>query len=338
MKRKILGGILLLLGATLVILGIANLAGVSFNLKVPPTAEGKKRINVRLKWMHQAQFAGLYCADQSGYYAEQGIEVVLNAGGQDLNAIRQVLNGTDDIGVWGADQIMIARGQGLPVKAIGVVYQHTAGCFLCLEKSGIKKFEDIEGKRVGTQIGTDMETIYKALVAINGVDRAKVKEQNVTFNFDLFLSGQLDVWPSYVVNEPYLAKQRGVPVTLIRPEENGLNIYGDTLFCTEDFLKNHADLARKFLIATRKGWGWALNHPAEASKLCLLYDDTLSSEHQEHIITTSKPLIFPRGKGKILEMSNDGWLELRKVLKDQKLLEKDVSVTEVFNNTLLEKE
>ncbi|MBM4467876.1 MAG: ABC transporter substrate-binding protein, partial [Chloroflexi bacterium] len=42
------------------------------------------QVTVQLKWVHQAQFAGFYAADKKGFYAEEGIDVTLNAGGVHL--------------------------------------------------------------------------------------------------------------------------------------------------------------------------------------------------------------------------------------------------------------
>ena len=139
--------------------------------------------------------------------------------------------------------------------------------------SGIEKFPDIVGKRVGTQRGTDIDTIYQALAVINHVDLGKVKEVNVSYNLPLFLSGQVDVWPSYVTNEPYLAEKQGIKVNIISPRDNGLDFYGDTLFCTDEYAKRSPETIKRFLRATAKGWsGLAAEHPEETARICVDYD------------------------------------------------------------------
>ena len=35
------------------------------------------KVSVQLNWKHQAQFAGIYAADQLGYYADEGLEVIM---------------------------------------------------------------------------------------------------------------------------------------------------------------------------------------------------------------------------------------------------------------------
>src|SRR5712691_8740899 len=85
-----------------------------------PAAEA---VTVRLKWLHQAQFAGFYVAKDKGYYAAAGLDVSIQPGGSDFPAIQMVAGGSEQFGVTGADQILIARSKGVPVVAIAVIYR-----------------------------------------------------------------------------------------------------------------------------------------------------------------------------------------------------------------------
>lgn len=82
-------------------------------------------LRVRLKWLHQAQFAGFYAADRQGLYAKQDVAVQLLPGGVDQPALAQVITGVAEIGVTGADQVLLAREQGHPVVAIAAIYRQT---------------------------------------------------------------------------------------------------------------------------------------------------------------------------------------------------------------------
>lgn len=317
------------------LLGLVFLVA-AFWLLIRPASKSTKSdestiVKLRLKWQHQGQFAGFYCAQERGFYEDEGMKVQIRPGGQEMNALNLVTGGTDDIGVWGAEQLLIARSHDIPVKAIGVVYQESAACFLSRPEAGIKNPKDFEGKRVGTQSGTDLETIYRALLNIGHVDRAKIHETNVSFNFALFLAGEYDVWPSYIVNEPYIAQQRGVAVSVLQPKDFDLHFYGDTIFARDDYLKNNPEVVRKFMRASKRGWAFALEHPEVAAELCLKYDQTLSKEAQLFMIEQSKNLIQPAAMP-LFKMSDDRWLGMHKVLRDQQLLARDVSVSEVYTN------
>src|ERR1700692_2488818 len=68
----------------------------------------------RLKWTHQAQFAGFYTADQKGFYRDAGLQVKINPGGSDFPAVQMVVGGGEQFGGTGADQILLARAKGVP--------------------------------------------------------------------------------------------------------------------------------------------------------------------------------------------------------------------------------
>lgn len=300
----------------------------------PPSTTEKEKVRLRLKWVHQGQFAGFYVAKNLGFYEQENLDVEIRPGGQEMNAVRLVTSGTDDIGVWGAEQNLLAQSRGIPIVSVGVVYQETAACYMVRADSGIDTFKDIEGKKVGVQVGTDHETIYETLLTLNDVDRDKVKEINVSYNLMLFLSGQVDVWPSYLVNEPYVAKQNGIDVKIITPKENGLHFYGDTLFCTHKFANEKKDTLKGFLKATMRGWNYALSNPEEAARICLSYDRMLNEQHQAYMIEASKDFIKPPS-GNFLRMTDERWLTIHKVLKMQGLLERDVPVSEVYTNEFI---
>ena len=40
--------------------------------------EKVETVTIQLKWLHQFQFAGYYAAVEKGFYAEEGLNVVLN--------------------------------------------------------------------------------------------------------------------------------------------------------------------------------------------------------------------------------------------------------------------
>jgi NitT/TauT family transport system substrate-binding protein len=90
-----------------------------------PAAEA---VTVRLKWLHQAQFAGFYVAKDKGYYDAVGVDVSIQPGGSDFPAIQMVAGGSEQFGVTGADQILIARSKGVPVVAIAVIYRENPCC------------------------------------------------------------------------------------------------------------------------------------------------------------------------------------------------------------------
>ena len=100
---------IVVLVAVVAVVGIVAGCG-SQEAKKPPD-----EVTVQLKWIHQAQFAGLYAAGQKGFYAEENIEVTLKPGGSDISgdqAFNDLIAGETAFTIQGGDQVIAARAQG----------------------------------------------------------------------------------------------------------------------------------------------------------------------------------------------------------------------------------
>lgn len=118
-------------------------------------------VTVQLKWVHQAQFAGFYVALERGYYTEENLEVRLVPGGRDINIAQAVAGGQADFGVLAAEDILINRNNGLPLKAIATIYRRSAVVFLSKADSGITRPKDFLGKTVASlNQGADPSFIF----------------------------------------------------------------------------------------------------------------------------------------------------------------------------------
>ena len=135
------------------------------------SSEKWENINVRLKWLHQAQFAGFYAADQKGFFKEYGINVRLNPGGIDFPAIQMISGGSEQFGITGADQIILAREKGAPVVAIAVIYRKSPFVYFSIKDSNITKPKDFEGKKIGVKLGGNEELTYRAMIKNAGINQ-----------------------------------------------------------------------------------------------------------------------------------------------------------------------
>ena len=56
------------------------------------------KVKIQLKWVPQAQFAGIYAAKEKGFFADEGIDAEIIPGGPDIVIEQQVVNGAADVG------------------------------------------------------------------------------------------------------------------------------------------------------------------------------------------------------------------------------------------------
>jgi NitT/TauT family transport system substrate-binding protein len=276
-------------------------------------AGAEDAVTLRLKWFHQAQFAGFYVAKEREFYKSAGLNVDIQPGGPDFPAIQMVTGGNEQFGVTGADQILIARSKGVPVVALAVIFRRNPFVLFSLAKSGIKAPADYVGKNIGVKIGGNEELIYRAVLAKAGVDKAKLNEIPVKFDISPLLAGTVDVWPGYLINEVLAAKEKGFDVNVVSPPDYGIDLYADTLFTTEKMLQEKPDVVRKFVTATLKGWFAAIAAPEEAAQITVKYGTKLTYDHELAMMKASLPLLQP-------DAQPVGWMNAANWTATQKLL------------------
>jgi ABC-type nitrate/sulfonate/bicarbonate transport system substrate-binding protein len=270
------------------------------------TAEAADSVTLRLKWFNQAQFAGYYVARENGYYQSAGLDVNIQPGGPDFPAIQMVAGGNEQFGVTGADQVLIARSKGVPVVAVAVLYRRNPFVLFSLAKSGIKTPADYVGRNVGVKLGGNEELIYRAVLAKAKIDKSKLTEVPVKFDLAPLLSGAVDVWPGYLINEVVAAQEKGFAVNIVYPSEFGIDLYADTLFTTEKMLQEKPDVVDRFVTATLKGWGTAIAAPEQAAKITVKQGSNLTYDHELAMMKASLPLLQP-DSGPVGSMQEASW-------------------------------
>lgn len=320
---------------TISTLAIVIIIGAIFLFVNREEQTGLDKVNVRLKWLHQAQFAGFYTSEQKGFYEKNGIDVTLNPGGVDFPAVQMISGSREQFGVTGADQILLARGKGVPVVALAVIYRKSPFILFALQNSGITEPKDFIGKNIGVKLGGNEELTYRVMMKNAGVDTSQVTENPVKYNISPLLSGQIDVWPGYVINEPITAQEKGYNINIIWPSDYGVNLYADTLFTTEDMIKNNPDLVKRFVTATLQGWNYAYDNQDEAVTYTLMYSDQLNKEHETKMMQASLELLKPDDKT-IGYMDKKVWEDMQKLLLENGFMKNPVNIDEVFTTKFFE--
>jgi NitT/TauT family transport system substrate-binding protein len=297
-------------------------------------ARADDAVTVRLKWFNQAQFAGFYVAQDKGYYKAAGLAANIQPGGPDFPAVQMVTGGNEQFGVTGADQILIARSKGVPVVAVAVIYRRNPFVLFSLAKSGIKSPADFVGKNVGVKIGGNEELIYRAVLAKAKVDKSKLTEIPVKFDITPLLTGTIDVWPGYLINEVLAAKEKGFDVNVIYPSDYGIDLYADTLFTTEAMIKDKPDVVGKFVAATLKGWESAMAAPEEAAKITVKFGDKLTYDHELAMMKASIPLLKPDSKP-VGSMDESAWASAQTLLISAGFQKTPVDLAKAFTGKFM---
>jgi NitT/TauT family transport system substrate-binding protein len=275
-----------------------------------------ERATLRLQWLHQAQFAGFYTAKEKGFYRDLNIDLDIRQGGKGYNVPVLVSEEREDFGIWVGNSVLSSFDkQDLAIRAVGTVFNRSLACFMVKEESSIHTPSDFRGKTVGMYPGFDTETIYIELMKRFGIDRSEVKEVPANYSIAPFLDGQVDIWPSFVINEPLDAEKHGVKVRVLSPDVFGIKFYSDTLIVNEKTLRERRSLVLRFLEASEKGWRYALSHPDEAVEYVLKYDPKLDRNHERKMLEAMSSYLNTTDP--LFKMSPDVWQSMASVLQGQ---------------------
>lgn len=76
-----------------------------------PSSSTLTPITIQLSWLHQAEYAGLYAADQLGYFADERLDISFLEGGPEVDFISPVLNGDAQFGIAQPADVIFAGGR-----------------------------------------------------------------------------------------------------------------------------------------------------------------------------------------------------------------------------------
>jgi len=323
---------ILFMGACLLAVACGRGDAPSQNIRDPEP----DKVSLRLQWFPLAQFAGFYVAADKGFYRDDRLDVTVNPGGPDFNAITLVANGSDQFGIWTADQILAARSRGVPITVVAAIYRKDPNVLMVRNGSGIKGPADFVGKTVTTVFGRATETVLRGMLARANVDPNRVRIEPFPFNVQSFVAGKVDVSAAYVYDHPFQARRMGTEVDLIDPADYGMNFYSDCLFVRTDLIEQRPDLVQRFVSATLRGWEYALAHQGEAVDIVMTKTQGIDRESQEYMLRESEALIRHENPDRLGLISLDSLNQMKAVLLEQKQLDHDIDVREAFTNRFVD--
>lgn len=212
-----------------------------------------KVVKVAMGYIPNFQYAPFYVALEKGYFAQEGLQVIMDYGTEE-DAVKKVASGSVDFGTSSGDSIILARSNGIPVKYVMRWYNGWPTAIFSLAEKNITKPQDLVGKTVGMPgpFGANW-VAWQALLDSQGIDPNSITVQMIGFTqVSAVSSGQVDAAAGYSVNEPLQLEQQGVKVNVINTSDY-VNLVPIGMFSSEDFIKNNPDTVRSFVRALMQG-------------------------------------------------------------------------------------
>ncbi len=246
----------------------------------PNQASAQETVSVRLKWLAQAQFAGLYVAKAKGYYTAEGLNLTINPGGPNLNAESLVASGADTFAVGGGTEASLAsRDKKLPIVTLGMLHQRTPVVMVVLEDSPIQKIQDFKGKKI-TSFFTGLQHTVTAMLTNQGMSPSDYSLTAQAVSMTPFINRETDVAMVTLYNELNVLKARGVKVRIFAPDDYGVSVPRDSLITSEKMIAEKPKAVQGFMNATLRGWKYAIKNQSEALDIVMAAAPGLERGHQ----------------------------------------------------------
>ena len=206
-------------------------------------------------------------AQARGYYAQEGLKVnfVVAKGGVDV--AKQVGAGNAQIGGAIGDTPIIARAQGVPVKAVAVLGGRSLTQLVVHDGKGINGPKDLKGKTITTMAYQDTTFFaLQGMLASAGLTKADVDAQAAgpAGVWQLFAAGKADAMaavPDWIVS----ATQAGAKVKVFSSDEYFKSM-AQAILVSDETIQKRPELVRKLVRATLKGMQDIMKDPAAAAR------------------------------------------------------------------------
>ena len=163
--------------------------------------------------------------------------------------------------------MIIDRSQGKDIVLLSAIFQSSPLVMLALKESNITTVKDFIGKRVMSTPDRALIVSLQAMANKHGVIKEDVIRVKHSYDINDLITKKTDLMVSYLSNELFLLKEKGIEYTIFDPKDHGFDFYSDILFTSEDEITNHKQRAEKFKEASLKGWEYAFSHIEETVAL-----------------------------------------------------------------------
>jgi NitT/TauT family transport system substrate-binding protein len=211
-------------------------------------------------------FAPWMLAQAKGYYAAEGLKVNFVAGRGGVDVAKQVGAGNAVIGGAIGDTPIIARAQGIPVKAVAVLGAGSLMQLVTHKDAKIESPRELKGKTITTISYTD--TTYYALLGMmskSGLTKADA---------DIQAAGPAGVWQQFAAKKA--VAMAGVPDWTVSAQDAGAvvdilpaDVYfksmAQAILVSDETIAKNPQLVQKLVRATLKGMSDIMKNPKAAA-------------------------------------------------------------------------
>jgi len=296
-----------------------------------------EKVSLMLDWYPNAVHSFLYVAEEKGYFKKQGLDVDIQMPADTNDPLKLVAADQIDIAMSYQPQVLVARGEDIPVQSFGAIVRHPLNQLMVPADGTIQSPKDLEGKTVGYPSIPLDEAIIQSMVKADGGDSKKVKMVDVGWDLiPAMATKKTDgLIGGYINHEKLLLEKEGHPMRTLNPADYGVPDYYElVMVASEKGLKSKPDVFKKFMAAIREGQKYVKDNPEEGLSLLLKNEDK-SSPLEKDIETKSLEILLPLMDAKDQSFGYqdpETWNNVAQWLKENKVIKENIKSEDAFVN------
>lgn len=219
-----------------------------------------EKVSLQLNWKYQFEFAGFIAAKEKGFYKDLGLDVDIKEFTDGVNVIDDVKNEKVTFGIYDTSYLNL-YDPNKPIVLLANYFKRPALVFIT--KQDIVVPNDLKGKKV---MYVKNELDHSSIGTL--LKRHKIKPSDLisidhNFTAEKFISGEVDAMSAFISNELYHVIESKVPYRIMDPQNYGITEGGLNLFTSLNETKANPKMVTNFLMATKRGWQYALDNKEE---------------------------------------------------------------------------
>jgi ABC-type nitrate/sulfonate/bicarbonate transport system substrate-binding protein len=245
--------------------------------QMPSLAFGKSMssMSIALDWIADVEFANLFVAKASGYFAKQNVDVAYFPGGPNApDPLISVAAGRAQIGqcIWTPFLNAVSKDNDLVI--LGAAFPVNPGCIISLPSKPIRTAADLKGKTLLIQYPS-LETELKGIALYNNLS-TDFKTRPTGFSADALFAGDGDGYLAFITNQPLeLEAQgmvRGKDFIVTALDDLGYPIPASMFAVQRSYLHQHREELVSFFAGLIQGQRACAADPAAAVKQVVEHD------------------------------------------------------------------
>ena len=292
-----------------------------------------QRVTFATNWKAEAEHGGFYQAVAAGIYRRHGLDVVIRAGGPQVNNPQLIAAGAVDFNM-GASSFSALNyvRQRIPVVTVASIFQKDPQVLIAHPGQGHDTLLALRGKPIMISPSA-RETYWQFLKLRFGYRDDQIRPY--TFNLAPFLADKQAIQQGYLTSEPFTIQKAGVTPVVHVLADHGFDSYSTTIECQEKLVRLKADLVQRFVDASIEGWySYLYQDPAPGNALIKRDNPEMTDEliaygiaalKRHGVVDSGDALRFGIGA-----MTHQRWSEFAASMMRAGLYPVDLDVTKAF--------